>query len=199
MAGKELPHQHLVQGCCLLRRRRSLQPAECRRAGQRLGSAYGRLQDQVIAQGVVVAHVRPSQAKAINALCQHAFQAVHHAGGAAFVAQCLGCCVTQAKAPVNLLEQQNAAVTDDVAAVERGLHHTSSHATKLDLAIGTLWHRQSSVVIGGEIPMSTGAATRLPTYSREISGLAVARACGHHTLSLEGGLERPVVKSRERV
>ena len=65
---------------------------------------------------------------------------------------------------IDLLEQQHAAVADDVATVECGLDDTPANPPKLNGLISTLWHRQSSVDIGGQIPMTTGSATRLPTY-----------------------------------
>ena len=59
----------------------------------------------------------------------------------------------QTKALIDPLEQQYTAIADDVAAIKSGLDHTPSNPSKFDGPIGTLWHRQSSVSIGGEIPM----------------------------------------------
>jgi hypothetical protein len=90
--------------------------------------------------------------------------AVLDAGAAALITQRQRRCARQPKTLVDPLEQQHAAVADDVATIECGLDHAPSNPSKLDGPIGTLWHRQSSVAIGGEIPMTTGSATRLPTY-----------------------------------
>ena len=46
----------------------------------------------------------------------------------------------------------------------RGLDDAPSNPSKLNGPISTLCHRQSSVAIGGELPMTTGSATRLPIY-----------------------------------
>lgn len=160
VAGDELPHQHLVQCSRVLGRGPRLQPAEGGRTGQRLGTAHGRLHHQVLAQRVVVAHVRPAQAQTIDALRQQAV----HAGAAALVTQRPRRSAGQTKTVIDPLEQQHATIANDVATIERSLHHAPSNPSELDGPIGTLWHRQSSVAIGGEIPMTTGSATRLPTY-----------------------------------
>lgn len=164
LAGDELLHQHFVQCSRMLGRGRRLQTAEGRRAGQRLSAAHGRLHHQIVAQHVVVAHVRPAQAQAVDALRQQAVHAVPHAGTAALITKRQRRSAGQTQSFIDPLEQQHAAVADDVTAVECGLDHTSSNPSELNGPIGTLWHRQSSVAIGGEIPMTTGSATRLPTY-----------------------------------
>jgi len=46
------------------------------------------------------------------------------------------------------LEQQHAAVADDVAAIKRRFHHTAANTPELNNLIDTPWHRQSSVAIG---------------------------------------------------
>jgi hypothetical protein len=86
------------------------------------------------------------------------------AGSAAIVAKGKGRCARQAQPFIDLFEQQHAAITDDVATIKCSLHHTPANTTEFDGLIGTLWHRQSSVGIGGEIPMTTRLGTRLPTY-----------------------------------
>ena len=86
VAGDELLHQHFLQRSRMRGLGRRLQPAAGGRTAQRLGTAHGRLHHQVVAQRVVVAHVRPVQAQAIDALRQQAAQIVLDAGGAALVA-----------------------------------------------------------------------------------------------------------------
>jgi hypothetical protein len=104
------------------------------RTGQRLGTADGRLHYQVLALHVVVAHVRPALAQAVDALCQQAVNAVPDAGAAALVAQCQSGGAGQTQAPVDLLEQQHATIANDVATVECSLHHALSNPSKLELA-----------------------------------------------------------------
>jgi hypothetical protein len=164
VAGDELLHQHTVQCGCMRRRGPGLQATQGRAAGQRLGTAHRRLHHQVLAQHVVVAHVRPAQAQAVDALRQQAVHAVLDAGVAALVTECAGCCAGKSNAFIELLEQQHAAIADDVTTIERGLNDTASNLAEFNGLIGTLWHRQSSVAIGGQIPMTAGSARRLPTY-----------------------------------
>ena len=57
MAGKELLHQHFVQRSRVFRRGSRLQAIERGRRTQWLVAAHGRLQHQIVAQHVVVAHV----------------------------------------------------------------------------------------------------------------------------------------------
>lgn len=109
-------------------------------------------------------HQLAIERSAQDALGQQAVHAVLDAGAAALVAERQGSCAGQSKTFIDLLEQQHAAITDDVATVECGLDDTPANTSKFDSLIGTLWHRQSSVAIGGQIPMTTGSATRLPTY-----------------------------------
>ena len=125
-----------------------LQPAERGRRGQGLSAAHGRLHHQIAAQHVVVAHVRPAQAQAVDALRQQAVHAVLDAGAAAPITERKRRCAAQAQPFIDLLEQQHATVADDVATVECGLDNTSANAAKLNSLIGTLWHRRSSVFIG---------------------------------------------------
>ena len=164
VAGDELLHQHAVQRCSMFGRGSRLQATERGRTGQRLGAAHGRLHHQIAAQHVVVAHVRPAQTQTVDALRQQAAQVVLDTGHATLVAQRQSSRAGQTKTLIDPLEQQHAALTDDVTAIECGLDYTPSNPSKFDGPIGTLWHRQSSVSIGGEIPMKTRLGTRLPTY-----------------------------------
>ena len=51
---------------------------------------------------------------------------------------------------INAPQQHYTAVRTDVAALEIRLYHAATQAPKTYRPIGTLWHRQSSVVIGVE-------------------------------------------------
>lgn len=82
----------------------------------------------------------------------------------ALITKLPGRCVGQPEPLIDSLEQQYATIVDDVATVKFGLNDTPAHPPEFDSLIGPLWHRQSSVGIGGQIPMTTGSATRLPTY-----------------------------------
>ena len=64
-----------------------------------------------------------------------------------------------------VVEQQRTALGAQVAAAEIRLNDPSAKPSELQLLVRTLWHRQSSVGIGGEIPMTTRLGTRLPTSS----------------------------------
>ena len=55
---------------------------------------------------------------------------------------------SQTNSFIDLLEQQHAAIADDVASIESSLDNTPSNAPKLNGLIGTIWHRWSSVFIG---------------------------------------------------
>jgi hypothetical protein len=122
-----------------------------------------RLHHQIVAQRVVIANIRPSQAKSVDALRQQTAKVVLHAGAAAFVANRTSRRAAQTQPLIDLPEQQNPAIADDVAAIERRFNYTSANAPEFNALIGTLWHRQSSVDIGGQIPMTTRLGTRLPT------------------------------------
>jgi hypothetical protein len=65
---------------------------------------------------------------------------------------------------IELTQQQQAAVAAEVSTGEIGFDNAPTIAPEIDLRVRTLWHRQSSVVIGGQSPMSTRLGTRLPTY-----------------------------------
>jgi hypothetical protein len=77
-------------------------------------------------------------------------QAVVHAGTAPFVAQSNGASARQTSLVVEWFEQQQTTVADDVASVKCSLHHAAPKLCKLNVVIGALWHRQSSLVIGVE-------------------------------------------------
>lgn len=162
-AGNELLQQHPVQRPGLLGCGRGLQPAERRGAGQRMIAAHGRLHGQVRTQHVVVAHVRPPQAQPVHALRHHAGQAVANLAGLPLIAQRSGCSGRQPQALVHAAQQQHAAFTAQIAAAEIRLDQAPTNPPEIDLVVRTLWHRQSSVGIGGEIPMTTRLGTRLPT------------------------------------
>jgi hypothetical protein len=55
-----------MQGCRMSARRRRFQPAQGRRRGQVVDPAHRRLQRQIATQHVVVAHVLPPTAQAIE-------------------------------------------------------------------------------------------------------------------------------------
>jgi hypothetical protein len=112
----------------------------------------------------VVAHVRPAQAQAADALRQQAVHAVLNAGVAALAAERQGCRAGQTKTLIDPLEQQHTTIAGDVFTIERSLDDTTSDPSRIAGPIGALWHRQSPVATGGEIPMTTGSATRLPTH-----------------------------------
>ena len=104
VAGDELLHQHTVQCGCMGCRGPGLQAAQGRPAGQWFGTAHGRLHHQVVAQHVVIAHVRPAQAQAVDALRQQAVHVVRNAGAATLVAHCAGCCTGQSNAFIEFLQ-----------------------------------------------------------------------------------------------
>ena len=79
VAGDELPHQHLVQRGGVLGRGARLQTAERGRRAQWLGAAHSGLQHQIVAQNVVIEHVGPAQAQAVDSLRQQCVHAVPHA------------------------------------------------------------------------------------------------------------------------
>jgi hypothetical protein len=53
---------------------------------------------------------------------------------------------------IDLTQQQQAAIAAEVPTAEIGLNQAPAKAPKLDLGLGfgTVWHRQSSVGMGGE-------------------------------------------------
>jgi hypothetical protein len=69
-----------MQGGRMSARRRRFQPAQGRRRGQVVDPAHRRLQRQIATQHVVVAHVLPPTAQAIDPLCKHVAHAVRHTG-----------------------------------------------------------------------------------------------------------------------
>jgi hypothetical protein len=66
----------------------------------------------------------------------------------AVVAEGSGGSACQTEPFIDLLEQQNATIANDVAAIEFGLDNTPSKSSRFGSLIGTLWHRQSSDFIG---------------------------------------------------
>lgn len=106
-----------MQGGRVFARRRGLQPAQGRRRGQRIDSAYRSLQGQVAPQHVVVAHILPTTAQAEDALRQHVAHAVCNTGSTATVIKYSRNCLGQADALGDLPKQQYATVTNDVAAI----------------------------------------------------------------------------------
>ncbi len=172
-AGDELIEQHALQGPGLRRGGCRLQTAERGRAGQRLIAPHGRLHGQVRTQRVVVADIGPALAQPIHPLCQPAGQAVAHLATLALIAQRSRGRGAQAQMLVHAPQQQNAGLAAQIAAVEIHLDDASAEPSKVQLLVRTLWHRQSSVGIGGQIPMATRLGTRLPTLLRERSGLDV--------------------------
>jgi hypothetical protein len=64
---------------------------------------------------------------------------------------------------VDLAQQQQPATTAEITTAEVGVDHATTESPEIDLRIRTLWHGQSSVGIGGQIPMTTRLGTSLPT------------------------------------
>jgi hypothetical protein len=56
----------------------------------------------------------------------------------------------QPDVPIDLAQQQQAAVAAQVPAAEVGFNDPAAEPPKFDPALRTLWHRQSSVVVGVE-------------------------------------------------
>ena len=77
-------------------------------------------------------------------------QAVHDARGLAWIGQRLGRRSGQPNAPIDLAQQQQSAITAEVPAAEVCFDQPAAKAAELYPALRTLWHRQSSVVIGVE-------------------------------------------------
>ena len=148
VAGDELIDQHAVQRHGLRARGARLQAAQRGRAGQRIDPAHGGLHQHVVAQRVVVVQVFVATAQAVDALGQQVAQAVRDARRIARIAEHRRSRTAQPDALVHPTQQQHAAVRADVAALEVGLDHASPKPPQLHRPIGTLWHRQSSVVIG---------------------------------------------------
>ena len=148
VAGDELLDEHAVQRHRLRSRGARLQAAQRGRARQRIDSADRGLHQQVVSQRVVVVEIFVAAAQPVDALRQQISQAVRDARRIARIAQHRGRRAAQTDALVDSSQQQQAAVRADVAAFEVGLDHASSNPPKSIRPIGTLWHRQSSVVIG---------------------------------------------------
>jgi hypothetical protein len=144
----KLVEQHAVQGGRLRLRRSRFEPAQRRRRGKIIDTPDRRLQRQVAAKYIVIAHVLPSAAQAINPLRQHVTHAVRDAGMAAPLLKHARHRPGQSDPLIDLAQQQNPAIANDVAAVESSLDHTPSNLPQFDRFIGTIWHQRSSVVFG---------------------------------------------------
>jgi hypothetical protein len=68
-------------------------------------------------------------------------------------------------------------ISQEIAAAEVRLDHTPADAADIDLVFRALWHRLSSVGIGGRIPVTTHLGKRLPTSASRTMG-ASARPAG---------------------
>jgi hypothetical protein len=111
----------------------------------------------------VIAHVRPAQAQPVDALPEHAAQVVPNLAALSFVAQRARRRCAQAQPRIHAPQQQCSAFAAQIPATEVRLDNSPSEPSEIKLLVRTLWHRQSSVGIGGEIPMATRLGTRLPT------------------------------------
>jgi hypothetical protein len=72
---------------------------------------------------------------------------MRHAGATAAIIEHARYRFSQANALVNLAQQQHAAVTDDIAAIESRFNHPAADPPQIHWFNGTIWHRRSSVVI----------------------------------------------------
>ncbi len=170
--GDERLQQHPVQRRGMRGRGRALQAAERGGRRQLLGPAHRRLQRQVVPQRVVVRHVLPAAAQAVDALRQQAAHAVANTGGATAISEHSRCRARQPDALVDLPQQHHPAVADDVAAIKRSLHHAAPDTPEIHHALGTLWHRPLPplfVTFRVSIPLkrTTGSSGR-PSCSRNI-------------------------------
>jgi hypothetical protein len=150
VAGDELLDEHAVQCHGLGSRGARLQATQGGRGGQRIDPAHGSLHQQIASQRVVVVQVFVAAAQAVDALGQQVAQAVRDARGVAWVAEHGRGRTAQADTLVDAAQQQHATVRTEIATLEVGLDDAAPEASKLNSCVGTLWHRQSSVVIGVE-------------------------------------------------
>jgi hypothetical protein len=102
-------------------------------------------------------------AHCVQALRDQIAQAASDALRIARVGDRRGGHAAQAKVPIYLAQRQQPAVAAQVPAAEVGLDDVPPKAAEIDSVLCTLLHRQSSVVMGAQIPMTTGSAKRLPT------------------------------------
>jgi hypothetical protein len=121
------------------------------------------LHQHIVAQGLVIVQVLVAAAQAVQTLGEQVAQTVFDARRVAWIRDHSGRCAAQPQVLIDLTQQQQTAITAEIPAAEIGFDQAPAKAPKLDLGFGTVWHRQSSVGIGGRIPMTTRLGTRLPT------------------------------------
>ena len=150
MCGDELRDQHFVQRPGLGTSGAVLEPAEGGRRSQWHIAADGGLHQHVATQRLVVVQILVAAAQAVHALREKLLQAVFDATGLAWIGQRSRRRAGQADVAIDLAQQHQAAVAAQLSAAEVGLDDAPPQASEIDLALRTLWHRQSSVVIGLE-------------------------------------------------
>ena len=148
VAGDELIDEHAVQRPGLRPRGPILQAAERRGRGQGLVAPHGGLHQHIVAQRLVVVQVFVAAAQAVQALRQQIAQTVADALGVSRVGDRRSGRAAQAQVPIDLAQQQQPPIAAQVTAAEVGFDQAPAEAAELDLALRTLWHRQSSVVAG---------------------------------------------------
>ena len=125
-----------------------LQATQRGRTGQRIDPTHGSLHQQIVSQRIVIVQVFVAAAQSIDTLCQQVSQTVRDACRIARVTERSRRCTAQPDRLINPTQQQHATVRADVPAFKVGLDHTTPNPPQFHRPIGTLWHRQSSVVIG---------------------------------------------------
>jgi hypothetical protein len=108
------------------------------------------LHQHIVAQCLVVVQVLVAAAQAVQALRQQVAQAVADALGVSRIRNRRGGRAAQVQMPVDLAQQQKPTIAAQVPAAEIGFDDAPAEAAEIDLVFRTLWHRQSSVVIGLE-------------------------------------------------
>jgi len=96
----------------------------------------------------VIVQVLVAAAQCVHALRQQIAQSVSDAFGIARIGYRRSSHAAQTKVPIHLAQQQQPAIAAQLPAAEVGLDDAPPNATKFDLVLCTLWHRQSSVVMG---------------------------------------------------
>jgi hypothetical protein len=144
VGGDELRHEHAGQAPQRFAVDAVLQSAQRRRAGQRL-VGVGRLLGQHRKQGIaaqrgVVVEVFVAQRDAEDALAQHRPLVVHHAGRIARIGQAGGQRVDQPDPPIDLAQQQPAAIRGEPPAAEIRADSLSPETGKQERPAVTLCH-----------------------------------------------------------
>jgi hypothetical protein len=148
VAGDELVDEHAMQRPRLRARGPVLQSAERRGRGQGLIATHGGLHQHIVAQRLVVVQILVAATQAVQALRQQVAQAVADAFGVSRVGNRRSGRAAKTQVPIDLAQQQQAAIAAQVPAAEVGFDDTPAEAAEIDPVLRTLWHRQSSVVAG---------------------------------------------------